>query len=539
MSHQHTPSDTARETLKLLAARKLAPTPENYAQAYRELSGEPPSPQSPSDAKSPLNWSDLIRDLLKQLEMTHKGITISRKKEGVDTVLSRFGSKPDTLFEKMQSLVRSWGNASAVANDFAPAVMPEIPTAQTTTPQPASPTGGNELLNQLRELLAQSLENTQPSHPELTDEIKKLVTAVRATNDPARISDLAKQLRQFWLKLELRGGDKVKIQEGLLRLLRLLVENVSELVADDEWIHGQITALQEIIAQPMDKHAIADAERNLRDAIIKQSTLKQSLTDAKTTLKSLMTNFIDRLGNLTESTGEYHQKIEGYSQKISKTNNLTDLSHLLDDIMQDTRVIQASALRSHEELLITKKQADEAESRIKELEHELMQVSELVREDQLTGALNRRGLDEAVDVELKRADRNKSPFSVALIDIDNFKKLNDTLVHQAGDRALTHLTQVIKETLRPTDAVGRYGGEEFLILLPGTGLEAAVETIQRLQRDLTKKFFLHNNDKILVTFSAGVALRAEGEDQEDLIGRADKAMYHAKQTGKNRVVAAN
>lgn len=542
MSNQHTPSDTARETLKLLAARKLAPTPDNYAQVYRELSGESAVAQSSNDTKPPLNWSDLIRDLLKQLEMPHKGITISRKKEGVDTVLSRFGAKPDALFEKMQSLVRSWGSAAATASEFAPALAPDItpaPAPATTSSPIAASAGGNELLNQLRELLAQSLENTQPSHPELGDEIKKLVTIVRATNDPTRISDLAKQLRQFWLKLELRGGDKVKIQEGLLRLLRLLVENVSELVADDEWIHGQITTLQEIIAQPMDKHAIADAERNLRDAIIKQSTLKQSLTDAKTTLKSLMTNFIDRLGNLTESTGEYHQKIEGYSQKISKTNNLTDLSHLLDDIMQDTRVIQASALRSHEELLITKKQADEAESRIKELEHELMQVSELVREDQLTGALNRRGLDEAVDVELKRADRNKSPFSVALIDIDNFKKLNDTLGHQAGDRALTHLTQVIKETLRPTDAVGRYGGEEFLILLPGTNLEAAVETIQRLQRDLTKKFFLHNNDKILVTFSAGVALRAEGEDQEDLIGRADKAMYHAKQTGKNRVVAAN
>ncbi len=539
MSHQHTPSETARETLKLLAARKLAPTPDNYAQVYRELSGEIVRPTDTNEAKSALNWSELIRDLLKQLEMPHKGITISRKKEGVDTVLSRFGSKPDALFEKMQSLVRSWGSASAAVSEFAPALAPDIAPTPTTTPAPlATSAGGNELLNQLRELLAQSLENTQPSHPELADEIKRLVTVVRATNDPARISDLAKQLRQFWLKLELRGGDKVKIQEGLLRLLRLLVENVSELVSDDEWIHGQITALQEIIAQPMDKHAIADAERNLRDAIIKQSTLKQSLTDAKTTLKSLMTTFIDRLGNLTESTGEYHQKIEGYSQKISKTNNLTDLSHLLDDIMQDTRVIQASALRSHEELLITKKQADEAEDRIKELEHELMQVSELVREDQLTGALNRRGLDEAVDVEIKRADRSKSAFSVALIDIDNFKKLNDTLGHQAGDRALTHLTQVIKETLRPTDAVGRYGGEEFLILLPGTSLEAAVETIQRLQRDLTKKFFLHNNDKILVTFSAGVALRVEGEDQEDLIGRADKAMYHAKQTGKNRVVAA-
>ncbi len=493
----------------------------------------------------------MIRDLLRQLETTHKGITITRKKDGVDTVLNRFASDPENLHEKLQGLIRSWAASPTSANEFAPAVLPIAANTSATIPSsvpsnkgnatespPSTATAGQELLQQLRELLAQTLENTLPAHPELATEIQTLVVQVRATNDNTRINELAKQLRQFWLKLELRGGDKIKIQEGLLRLLRLLVENVSELVADDEWMHGQIIALQEIIAQPMDKHAIADAERNLRDAIIKQSTLKQSLNDAKSTLKSLMTTFIDRLGNLTESTGEYHHKIEGYTQKISKADNLTQLGHILEDVMHDTRVIQASALRSHEELLITKKQADEAESRIKELEHELEQVSELVREDQLTGALNRRGLDETVDRELKRADRNNAPLSVALLDIDNFKKLNDSLGHQAGDRALTHLTKVIKETLRPADAVGRYGGEEFLIILPDTDLTSAVEAIQRLQRDLTKKFFLHNNERILVTFSAGVALRGVNEDQEDLVGRADKAMYQAKQTGKNRVVAS-
>jgi diguanylate cyclase len=321
-------------------------------------------------------------------------------------------------------------------------------------------------------------------------------------------------------------------------LLRLLVENVSEMVEDDKWLHGQITALQEIITKPLDKRAIADAERNLRDAVIKQGTLKQSLTDAKATLKSLMTTFIDRLGELTESTGEYHNKIEGYSQKIGKADNLAELSHILKDVMYDTRIIQASALRSHEELLSQKKQADEAEARIQELEQELEQVSELVREDQLTGALNRRGLDETIERELKRADRSMTAVSVALLDIDNFKQLNDSLGHQVGDRALKHLTKVIKETLRPADTVGRYGGEEFLIVLPETDLKSAIEAMQRLQRDLTKKFFLHNNERVLVTFSAGVALRGPDEDADDLIGRADKAMYQAKQAGKNRVEAA-
>ncbi|MEW5904748.1 MAG: diguanylate cyclase [Pseudomonadota bacterium] len=533
MSSPKDPAELARDTLKRLGERGLAPTPEHYAAIWRELSGASP--------ETPPNWSTLIRDLLRQLEMTHKGVTLTRKKEGLETVLGRFGGKPEVLAEKLTGLIRSWGSGTA-ATELAPSpATAETPQAASIAPQPrpATPTtDGGELLQQLRELLAQSLQSMQTAHPELAPDIERLCSQVRSTGDAARLPELTRQLRQFWLKVELRASDKVKIQEGLLRLLRLLVENVSELTADDEWLQGQVAALQTIIAQPMDKHAIADAERSLRDVIVKQSLLKQSLTEAKSTLKNLMASFIDRLGDLTASTGDYHQKIEGYSQKISQTDDLTQLGHILQDVMHDTRLIQASALRSHEELLQTKKQADEAEARIRQLEQELMQVSELVREDQLTGALNRRGLEETMERELKRADRNQTSLCVALLDIDNFKKLNDTLGHQAGDRALTHLSQVIKSALRPSDAVGRYGGEEFVIVLPDTDLPAAVEAMQRLQRDLTKKFFLHNNERILVTFSAGVAVRGPQEDHQDLLGRADKAMYQAKHTGKNRVVAA-
>ena len=551
MSNARNPSDIARETQTALATRKLAPTPENYALMYHEIGGEKAQPaadvgETTSKGQLVPAWSELIRDLLRQLETPHKGITVTRKKDGVETVLTRFTKDPEVLFGKLQSLVRSWSTAPTgpSADELVPSVMPSAASAanssqpSTAAANSSAPVENSELLAQLRELLAQTLENTRAAQPELESEIQALIVQVRASGNKDNFNDLAKQLRQFWLKLELRGGDKAKIQEGLLRLLRLLVENVSEMVEDDKWLHGQIAVLQEIVAHPMDKHSIADAERTLRDTIIKQGTLKQSLSDAKATLKSMMTTFIDRLGDLTESTGEYHNKIEGYSLKISKTDNLTELNHILKDVMHDTRIIQASALRSHEELLTHKKQADEAEARIRDLEHELEQISELVREDQLTGALNRRGLDESLDRELKRADRSRSSVSVAMLDIDNFKQLNDSLGHQAGDRALVHLTQVIKETLRPADSVGRYGGEEFLIVLPDSDLQAAMEAMQRLQRDLTKKFFLHNNERVLVTFSAGVALRGENEEAEDVIGRADKAMYIAKKTGKNRVVMA-
>ncbi len=551
MSKSKNPSELARETLVALASRKLAPTPENYAQMYREISGDT-APVSSADKgattgkdKPAPAWSELIRDLLRQLETPHKGITITRKKDGVDTVLTKFSGDPDVLFGKLQGLQRSWSTAPSDASvgELVPGVTADdlatLAPPQSAAPAPASRQGDSgNVLGQLRELLAQTLENTLSTQPELAGEVQALAAQIRAADNKSRLEDLSKQLRRFLFKLELRSSEKIKIQEGLLRLLRLLVENVGEMVVDDKWLRGQVNTLQQIISEPMDKRSIADAERNLRDVIIKQSTLKQSLNEAQATLKSMMTTFIDRLGDLTASTGEYHTRMEGYSQKIGQADNLTQLSHILKDVMHDTRLIQTSAMRSHEELLAQKKQAEEAEARIKELQLELEQVSELVREDQLTGALNRRGLDETMEREIQRADRARTAVSVALLDIDDFKHLNDSLGHQAGDRALRHLTQVIKETLRPADSVGRYGGEEFLIILPDTDLKDGIEAMQRLQRDLTKKFFLHNNERILVTFSAGVALRGENEDSEDVIGRADKAMYKAKQTGKNRVVAA-
>jgi diguanylate cyclase len=503
-----------------------------------------------TDGKLQPAWPNLIRDLLTQIETSHKGITITRKKQGVGTVLKKFNNDSNVLFSKLQGLIVSWGNTTTPGSDehipakleteTAKIIIPPTPANISGIPDKAIDTVMDiKLVEQLRELLAQSLESTHSKDPDLINEIQALAQQTRATSDYGQATKLNKQLRKLWGKLALRDNDNFKIQEGLMRLFRLLVENVGELLTEDKWLHDQILNLQGIIERPISKQSIASAERNLRSTIIKQSLLRQNMIDAKTTLKSLMTTFIDRLSDMTDSTGAYHNKIEGYSLKIGETDNLAELSNILDDIMQDTRIIQASSMRSHEELVSTRKQAHIAEERVKQLEQELEHVSELVREDQLTGALNRRGLDDVLDREMKRADRQKTPVSIALLDIDNFKQLNDSLGHQTGDQALVHLIQVIKSALRPTDEVARYGGEEFLIILIDTSLEEAMTTIIRLQRELTKSLFLHNNKRQLITFSAGVALHTSGEDPESTISRADNAMYKAKRAGKNRVFAAD
>jgi diguanylate cyclase len=206
--------------------------------------------------------------------------------------------------------------------------------------------------------------------------------------------------------------------------------------------------------------------------------------------------------------------------------------------MRETRTIQINAQRSRDELRSTRQKVQESEARIQELERELEASSDLVRHDQLTGVLNRRGLEETFAKEAARATRHDTTLCVALIDIDNFKKLNDSMGHDTGDQALIHLATICRETLRPQDTVARYGGEEFIILLPDTPLDDAVSALTRLQRELTKKFFLHANDKVLITFSAGVTQMNAEDTQATVIKRADDGMYKAKQTGKNRVVQA-
>jgi diguanylate cyclase len=232
-------------------------------------------------------------------------------------------------------------------------------------------------------------------------------------------------------------------------------------------------------------------------------------------------------------TADYYARIERYAQKIRSTSDVGDIIALLDAALKETR-----ALHTADEVASARAQVAAAEVRIEQLRGELQLVNRLVREDQLTGALNRRGLDDTLAREAARAERNDTPLCIALIDIDNFKKINDTYGHQVGDIVLVHLVAIIKETVRNHDLIGRYGGEEFLLLLPESRIDEAVAVLNRLQRRLACTPLAWGSQKLLVTYSAGIAARASGESEDALIKRADRALYEAKHSGKNRTVLA-
>jgi diguanylate cyclase len=168
----------------------------------------------------------------------------------------------------------------------------------------------------------------------------------------------------------------------------------------------------------------------------------------------------------------------------------------------------------------------------------LRRLSEEVSTDALTQVANRRGLQQAFATESARAERDDALLAVGLIDIDNFKKLNDSLGHAAGDTALKSLAAAVRERLRPVDTVARFGGEEFVVLLPALPADEAQQVLTRLQRSLSAALFMHDGREVLVTFSAGVTAWRRGEPLERALERADEALCEAKRTGKNRTCLA-
>jgi diguanylate cyclase len=332
--------------------------------------------------------------------------------------------------------------------------------------------------------------------------------------------------------------DEAEIKATLLKLLHRIIENIGELSVDDSWLKGQADALMSAATPPLTLRRLDDVERRLKDVIFKQKEAKGRALEAQDELRRMLTTFIERLSLMAESSSSFHGKMEESVRQIEQAKKIEEIAPVLQEVIHATRAMANETLNVRDELRAMREKTQATDAELVKLHKELDRVSAQARHDSLTGALNRQGLDEAFNREISGLRRKETPLCVSLLDIDNFKMLNDSMGHAAGDAALTHLATVARECMRPQDSLARYGGEEFVLLLPDTPLDNGIEAMRRLQRELSKRFFLAGKEKVLITFSAGVAQMAENETAADAIKRADRAMYLAKRAGKNRVLGS-
>ena len=580
------PAAWAKGALRRLAQAQQEPTPENYARAYAEESGQPvamapvaapvvaPASAAGDPAADGPAWASLIERVARHLERPGKQWTPARRKDSLQRVLAGSRSDAGRLLQRLQGLTTAWetdtpgdavalglaADATAVAAD-APAAGPAAgrtngPAASSTWPAAAQALHGS---------VQAGLPATDPRAAALAtalaDELAALADAIAresadragsaesgaAATGGASAAHLA-ELQALCTRAQRFFAHRHHLIDELGALCRELAAGLTDLAEDDSWAQGQCASLQARLGEATAEAApsvrsVRAATELLADTRARQQQVRGERQAAQAAIKTLIQRMISGAGELGDQAGRFQQAVSQHAQAIAGADSLESLAGVVQAMLDDSQAVQSAVSATRERLHSDQAHAQGLEARVRELEAELRRLSDEVATDALTQVANRRGLTLAFDTLVGSSERSQHDglapvLAIGLLDIDNFKKLNDTLGHAAGDQALKTLAAAVRERLRPVDHIARFGGEEFVVLLPDTPLAEAQQALTRLQRGLSAGLFMHEGKDVFVTFSAGVTAWQPGEALQTALERADEALYEAKRTGKNRTCTA-
>ena len=507
--------------------------------------------------------AQVIERLLRGLERGGRQWTVARKKDGVQRVLDGNRSDIQRLVKRLRQLVASWDSDVADANiatvdnddvsgtpsqffldeDFAPSRFEEDADTSPTHPGilslPPISTAWPAVAAPLHATVQHALASPEGHASELIAELDaaqaELLAHGATEARAAQMAELCRRARQLLDHRQHLFGE-------MGQLCRELGASLVDLAEDDTWAKGQCEAMNNALELGFSGRGVRSVSEMLGGTRERQRALRDERSRARDALKSLIQRMLSELGALGEHTDRFQTSVGRYAEAIEQADSLESLAGTVREMVEESRSVQALVSQAQARLTSEHDRASELSKKVGELEDELRRLSNEVQTDQLTQIANRRGLIAAFATEQAKQERSlphhPAPIALALLDIDNFKRLNDSLGHAAGDTALVALAGTVTQMLRPGDLVARYGGEEFVLMLPDTPIDEAQQVLQRLQRGLSKSLFVYDGKDVFVTFSAGVTLYRPGETLEASLDRADMALYEAKHTGKNKACVA-
>ncbi len=414
----------------------------------------------------------------------------------------------------------------------------------------------------------------QGMDPSLDGQLEQLRAAIRAGDGDRTLEKLSRSITESLDRLETRAPEP-EVGDGLFARLwgkRTYGERGAARSAGDD-------AAAAAFAQLLDQLDLAADDLSTRERV------KQQLAASHPDWRSLSQTMADLLGRARQRLQQQKHEIEQYLLQLSqRLEGFDDLLQSMEanriDADQENRELdesfnaQVRDMRSNVTGAVDLGQLKElvqnrleslggyvrtylesqdsrsraAQSRIEELSGKLatleteastlrskvQQQHQAAQIDPLTGSYNRSAYEERVAQEFARWKRFGTPVSMAVLDIDNFKAINDRYGHQAGDKVLTTIASVLASNVRETDFLARYGGEEFVLIMPGAEAESGMRVLEKLRRAVQECGFHFRGEAVPVTVSCGIADFRDGDSSAETFARADRAMYKAKQGGRNR-----
>ena len=525
----------AKLAFRRLAVERLEPTPENYERAYRQECGDT---SNPGEA-----LATLIERIVRGMERGGRNWTAARRKEGIQRVLAGSRSDSKRLQQRLAQLINSWegdtpGPETTGTLEAAPAMAANeaaeaVPAALAGPATVAAPSDADwtRVARSLASALQQALPQQDEANRELGAELASLGERLAAEGASPSLAD---EMHSACQRAERVLQHRHHLFEQLGKLCHELTSSLTDLAENDSWVKGQCDAMRIKIEEGLTARGVRSVSDMLHHARVRHAEVKVDREKARDALKGLIHQMLAELGELGSKTGDFHKSVGRYAEVIEEADSLESLTGVVREMVSESRAVQTLVQQTQARLQEEHSKATGLSERVVKLEDEMRRLSDEVSTDQLTQIANRRGLMQAFELELAKLKRNGGDLSIGLLDIDNFKRLNDELGHSAGDEALKSLAAIVSKALRPSDRVARYGGEEFVVLLPETPVGDGEQILTRLQRSLTGGLFMHKEKQVFVTFSAGVTGYRLEERIEDSLERADQALYEAKRTGKNR-----
>lgn len=245
-------------------------------------------------------------------------------------------------------------------------------------------------------------------------------------------------------------------------------------------------------------------------------------------------------GSIREQVEELHVDVRQATELESlKANVEAQLNALLSNVerSRQLRDDQETLVAGQLETMVQRIQVMEVEAQT--FRNHLEEQRQRAMIDSLTGMANRAGLQKRMEEELERWQRYGGELLMAVLDVDHFKSINDRFGHLAGDKVLRLIAQQLSRRLRKSDFIGRFGGEEFVLLMPGTTVEQAASALEALRQGIEASPFHFKTERVTITISVGYTAFRRDDTLDEVFGRADRAMYQAKEQGRNRIVSAD
>ncbi|RXJ88985.1 GGDEF domain-containing protein [Arcobacter sp. CECT 8983] len=285
-----------------------------------------------------------------------------------------------------------------------------------------------------------------------------------------------------------------------------------------------------------------DIQKEMQEFITKRFEADKKVVKQKTSdIAKLLTLMGQYFNDAIHSSGKGSKEVSNIKTQIEsidmqKSTGFEELSELQTKLIDAALTIESEMSHVGEKLSSGKSEVESLEQKIKKLEEELDRTREQSAKDHLTGVLTRGAYEEAIKKIESQFDRNNTQFAIIFFDLDHFKKINDNHGHQAGDIILSTFAKVLNKNTREFDIVGRYGGEEFVAIVHFNLKRELLKYLKRIKTIINDNDFIYKQEKIHVTFSAGVAIRNNHSSYENAIQKADMLLYQAKEGGRNKII---